>query len=137
MALRLNNGSLVAKTYQLTNYIACTESKLSFDVWDLSADEEKGMMRIFASVEVPKNATSVNQVWEIGGAVIGNQPRVHPLAPANRQSKGKLVLVSPYNGGGTAPAPAPGPSNGGWRMNRNDAGFFTSLILFIGVMVVF
>ncbi|KAF8006797.1 hypothetical protein BT93_K0956 [Corymbia citriodora subsp. variegata] len=138
MALKLNGGSLVAKTYNCNSYMAITESKLSFEVWDLSADQANGMMRVFASVKVPKNATSVNQVWNVGGAVIRNQPQVHPLAPANRLAKGKLMLVSSQNGGGmgSATAPAPGPSSGGWRVNRNDAGFFTSLILFIGVIMV-
>ncbi|XP_030472741.1 cytochrome b561 and DOMON domain-containing protein At3g25290-like [Syzygium oleosum] len=138
MALRLDNGSLVAKTYNCSSYIAITESKLSFEVWDLSADEANGKMRVFASVKVPKDATSVNQVWNVGGAVIGNQPQVHSLSAANRESKGKLTLVSSRNGGGigTATAPAPGPSNGGWRVDRNDAGFFISLILFIGVTMV-
>ncbi|XP_030514977.1 auxin-induced in root cultures protein 12-like [Rhodamnia argentea] len=115
VALKLNNGSLAAKTYNCSSYIAITESKLSFEVWDLSADQVNGTMRIFASVKVPKNATSVNQVWNVGGSVIGNQPQVHPLAPANRESKGKLMLVSSQNDGGmgAAPAPAPAPRSGG------------------------
>ncbi|KAK3405882.1 hypothetical protein EUGRSUZ_K02101 [Eucalyptus grandis] len=137
MALKLDDGSLAAKTYNCNSYMAITESKLSFEVWDLSADQENGMMRVFASVEVPKNATSVNQVWNVGGTVITNQPQIHPLAPANREAKGKLMLNGGGGGGmGPATAPAPGPSNDGWRVNRNDAGFFMSLIFFIGVIMV-
>ncbi|PKI43606.1 hypothetical protein CRG98_035982, partial [Punica granatum] len=86
MALKLANGSVFAKTYNIMGYHSIVESKLSFEVWDLTAEASNDAMTIFASLKVPEKATSLNQVWQVGGAVIGNRPSIHPLETENRAS---------------------------------------------------
>lgn len=61
--------------------------------------------------QVPENAESLNQVWQIGGAVNGNRPSIHPLQKENRESMSTLTLasLSPGRGGkhtGLSPAPS-------------------------------
>ncbi|PKH88845.1 hypothetical protein CRG98_049975, partial [Punica granatum] len=51
MALKLSDGSIVAKTYNISSYRSIVESKLSFDVWDLTAEASNGTMTIFASLK--------------------------------------------------------------------------------------
>ncbi|KAK4747168.1 hypothetical protein SAY87_026205 [Trapa incisa] len=103
MALKLSNGSVVAKTYNISGYHSIIESKLSFNVWDLTAEaSSNGTMTIFATVEVPGNATSLNQVWQVGGAVNGNRPSIHPLEEEYKESMSKLVLAASDE---IAPAP--------------------------------
>jgi hypothetical protein len=58
----LSDGFMTVKTYNISSIRPITESKLSFKVWDLSAEQSGGVMRIFAKVKVPKNAMTVNQV---------------------------------------------------------------------------
>lgn len=97
------SGSIVAKTLNISSYHSIVESKLSFEVWDLSADESSGNMRLFGSVKVPSGVTKLNQVWQVGSAVDGTHPKIHGMKPDNLNSKGTLELVA-------AGAPAPGPS---------------------------
>ncbi|KAK4756539.1 hypothetical protein SAY87_006666 [Trapa incisa] len=109
MALKLSNGSVVAKTYNIANYSSIVESKLSFDVWNLTAEASNGSMIIFATVKVP--GTSLNQVWQIGGAVDGTSPSIHPLEQDNKESTSKLELVSAgQNGTALTPTPTPTPT---------------------------
>ncbi|KAF8006796.1 hypothetical protein BT93_K0955 [Corymbia citriodora subsp. variegata] len=122
LALRLNS-SVVPKTYNISGYHAVDESKLSFNVWDLSADEVNGTMRIFATVQVPEKVESVNQVWQVGGAINGDGPSIHPVDAANKESKGTLQLVS-----STSPT-APAPSKNGARAGRGNGGLLASVIL--------
>ncbi|XP_030472738.1 auxin-induced in root cultures protein 12-like [Syzygium oleosum] len=129
MALRIN-GSVVAKTYNISGYHSIVESKLSFDVWDLSADEVNGTMRIFATVKVPEKAASVNQVWQVGGIVNGTHPSIHLLDPANKASVGTLELASSETNETASPAPA--PSKSGARAGRGNVGLLASVILLIG-----
>ncbi|XP_030514975.2 auxin-induced in root cultures protein 12-like [Rhodamnia argentea] len=131
MALRIS-GSVVAKTYNISGYHSIVESKLSFNVWDLSADEANGTMRIFAAVKVPEKAASVNQVWQVGGAVNGTHPSIHPLDVANKASKGTLELQST----GGSPSPAPGPSKGGAPARRGNVGLLASAVLLMGSLTV-
>ncbi|PKI59176.1 hypothetical protein CRG98_020441 [Punica granatum] len=93
MALKPASGPIVAKTYNISSYHSIVEGKLSFDVWDLKADESNGTMRLFGSVKVPKGATSLNQVWQVGSSVNGTQPRIHAMTPDNKNSKSTLDLT--------------------------------------------
>ncbi|KAI4319290.1 hypothetical protein MLD38_032910 [Melastoma candidum] len=114
IALKPSGGStVVVKTFNMSSYSSVVESPLSFDVWGLAADEADGNIRLFASVKVPVSATSLNQVWQVGGVVNGTRPRIHPLGNDNKQSTGKLELISsaakaPSPGGGDAPTPDKG-----------------------------
>ncbi|KAI4374421.1 hypothetical protein MLD38_012418 [Melastoma candidum] len=115
VALKPTGGSpVVAKTFNISSYSSIVASPLSFAVWDLAADEVNGEMRLFGSVKLPVSATSLNQVWQVGGAVNGTQPLIHPLSAANKQSTGTLGLATsaapaPSPGVTTSPAPAPSP----------------------------
>ncbi|KAK4750868.1 hypothetical protein SAY87_004350 [Trapa incisa] len=109
MALKPANVSIVAKTYNISSYSAIVESKLSFDVWDLKADEANGTMRLFGSVKVPEGATTLNQVWQVGSSVKGTHPQIHDMTPDNKNSKSTLKLSAGTSETG-APAAAQGPS---------------------------
>ncbi|XP_061356841.1 auxin-induced in root cultures protein 12-like [Gastrolobium bilobum] len=86
------NGVMTVNTLNLKSYIVILHGNLSFDVWDLSADEVGGMMTIFASVKVPENAETVNHVWQVGPSVIGDKLNQHEISMANLQAKGTLRL---------------------------------------------
>lgn len=91
-----NKGVVMAKTYDIRSYALVVPGKLSFDVWDLTAEEVmSGELRIFAKVKVPENAVRVNQVWQVGPAVMDDGRIVaHSMAPANMRSRGVLNLKS-------------------------------------------
>lgn len=136
MALKTSTGSVVAKTFNISSYHSIVESKLSFDVWDLSADETAGgTMRLFASVKVPAGATSLNQVWQVGSAVDGTRPKIHDMTDANKNSKEGLQLLGAESGPAPAPAPAPAlvqapaPASGVSRIGEGSNGAFSVLSL--------
>ena len=82
----LSDGVMTVKTSNISSIGPITESKLFFEVWDLSAEQSYGVMRIFAKVKVPENAITVNQVWQVGSSVIGGVPDVHAMQAANLNS---------------------------------------------------
>ncbi|EEF29332.1 conserved hypothetical protein [Ricinus communis] len=79
-----SNDSLIIKTNNIISYASLQESKLSFDVWDVSAESYEGKMVIFATVRVPEMAERLNQVWQVGSAVSGCIPDRHDMADANK-----------------------------------------------------
>ncbi|OWM62754.1 auxin-induced in root cultures protein 12 [Punica granatum] len=142
MALKPASGPIVAKTYNISSYHSIVEGKLSFDVWDLKADESNGTMRLFGSVKVPKGATSLNQVWQVGSSVNGTQPRIHAMTPDNKNSKSTLDLTdsttAPTSGGGSTgvpeAAPAPTPTSEAPRILKVISGaLLSSLSLWCGL----
>lgn len=91
------DGSMVVKTYNINSYGPLSESKLSFEVTQKSAEFSGGVITIFATVVLPemgKNGTTVNQVWQVGSTVTGGVPDKHAFQPANLNSKGTLDLSS-------------------------------------------
>ncbi|KAI6694410.1 hypothetical protein NL676_022120 [Syzygium grande] len=144
MALKGSSGSVFAKTFNISSYHSIVESKLSFDVWDLSADEAAGgTMRLFASVKVPAGSRSLNQVWQVGGAVDGTRPRIHDMADANKDAKATLALEAAESITGRSPAvspaaapasaPAPAPTSGVSRIGEGSNGAFLVLsLVFLG-----
>ncbi|KAI3418287.1 DOMON domain-containing protein [Psidium guajava] len=137
MALKSSAGSVVAKTFNISSYHSIAESKLSFDVWDLSADEASRAMRLFASVKVPAGSRSLNQVWQVGGAVDGTRPKIHDMADANKDAKATLVLAAAESGigGSTAVSPAPAPASGVSRVGEASAAataFLALGLVFLG-----
>ena len=54
---------------------------LSFPVFDLSAVQENNDMIIFATIQLPGNATVANHVWQ-EGPVYGIVPGIHALSGA-------------------------------------------------------
>ncbi|XP_059626257.1 cytochrome b561 and DOMON domain-containing protein At3g25290-like [Cornus florida] len=102
IAFKQSNGSMGVFTYNISSYQSIVESKLSFDVTDMSADYSDGLMRIFATVALPGGAaTPVNQVWQVGPSVASNFPARHEFQPANLNSKGTLDLLGGQSTGGT------------------------------------
>ncbi|KAK4774510.1 hypothetical protein SAY86_009445 [Trapa natans] len=144
MALKLSNGSVVAKTYNISSYSSIDESKLSFDVWNLAAEASDGSMIIFATIKVP--GTSLNQVWQIGGAVDGTSPSIHPLEQDNKESRSKLELVSAGQNGITptptptptsTPAPSQNDSAAVSFLRRTDLSLISGLALLASSVVIF
>ncbi|KAF4367556.1 hypothetical protein G4B88_003760 [Cannabis sativa] len=92
IAFKQSDGSMVVKTYDIKSYSSLVEGKLSFDVWDTSAEYSGGVMRIFAKVKLPEKASSVNHVWQVGPSVASGRPDAHEFQGANLNAKGKLSL---------------------------------------------
>ncbi|KAJ6403715.1 hypothetical protein OIU84_012006 [Salix udensis] len=55
VAFKDTKGVMTAKTYNISTSTpySVVQSKLAFDVWDTRAEEESGVMRIFAKIKVP------------------------------------------------------------------------------------
>ncbi|CAJ2670014.1 unnamed protein product [Trifolium pratense] len=91
-----NNTVMAMKTLDLKSYKIIVPGKLSFDVWDMKAEEDGGLMKIYATVKVPVNVDAVNHVWQVGATVMpGGFIAPHDFQPPNLNSKGRLSL----NGG--------------------------------------
>ena len=99
VAFQLSNGSMRVYTSQITSYTTTMpEDKLRYDVSDLKAIYANAEIIIYATLALPSNTTTINQVWQ-EGPVSNDNPGAHPLVPANTNSKGTLDLIS-----------SPGPS---------------------------
>ncbi|XP_061356840.1 cytochrome b561 and DOMON domain-containing protein At3g25290-like [Gastrolobium bilobum] len=87
-----NNGVMAVKMLDIKSYSDFVPGKLSFDVWDLKAEDVGGVMRIFASMKVPDKAVTLNHVWQVGPSTTAGRLDKHGFAPANLNAKGKLSL---------------------------------------------
>ncbi|GAU29611.1 hypothetical protein TSUD_164590 [Trifolium subterraneum] len=88
-----NKTVMAMKTLDLESYKIIVPGKLSFDVWDMKAEEDVGTMKIFATVKVPANVDAVNHVWQVGATVMpGGSIAPHDFQPPNLSSKGRLSL---------------------------------------------
>ncbi|KAG5567187.1 hypothetical protein RHGRI_002673 [Rhododendron griersonianum] len=87
-----DDGSMIVNTYNISSYSSVVESKIAYDVSDASAEHSDGVMRIFATLGLPANTKSVNQVWQVGGSVTEGVPNHHEFETANLNSMGTLVL---------------------------------------------
>ncbi|XP_028765319.1 cytochrome b561 and DOMON domain-containing protein At3g25290-like, partial [Neltuma alba] len=95
VAFKNKEDVVTVKTYNISSYSSVVPGKLSFDVWDLKAEESSGgAVSIFATVKLPENAEKVNQVWQVGPSVTDGEPDTHNFAPVNLESKGVLNLNS-------------------------------------------
>ncbi|KAJ7961645.1 Cytochrome b561 and DOMON domain-containing protein [Quillaja saponaria] len=90
-----SNGVITVKTYNISSYTSIVQSKLSFDVWDMRAEESDGLIKIYAKVKVPEKAEKLNQVWQVGPSVTAGRPDKHEFQTENLNAKGTLSL----NGG--------------------------------------
>lgn len=107
VAYKDSKGAVTVKLYNVSSYESIVPTKkLSFDVWDTSADESGGLMRIYGKVKVPEElakAGKLNQVWQVGPSVTpGGMIAKHDFAPPNLNSKGALDLSGAQTGGGSA-----------------------------------
>ncbi|KAK1292592.1 hypothetical protein QJS10_CPB17g02048 [Acorus calamus] len=94
VAFQASNGTFIAYPTQLTNYTPPLVSEsLSFAVSDVSAEQANGVATIFATIVLPGNGTTVNQVWQ-AGPVSSGKPGQHSLATANLNSHSSLNLLT-------------------------------------------
>ncbi|PQQ03436.1 auxin-induced in root cultures protein 12 [Prunus yedoensis var. nudiflora] len=95
LAYNTDSGIPTVKTFNISSYTSLVPGKLSFDIWDISSEFSNGTFKIFASVKVPKNEKSVNQVWQVGPRV--NQtsgfPDKHDIVGPNLESFQTLSLA--------------------------------------------
>uniref|UniRef100_A0A5B7BWF8 DOMON domain-containing protein n=2 Tax=Davidia involucrata TaxID=16924 RepID=A0A5B7BWF8_DAVIN len=139
IAFKDSNGSMTVNTYSISSYSSILPSKLSFNVSDRSAEYSDGLMKIFATLELP--VSTVNQVWQVGGSVTDGRPEKHDFQPANLNSMGFLDLrVAKSNGTSTTTIPMANTTTIGGQGGNNDSegdtrririGFYVFL-LFLG-----
>ncbi|EXB84502.1 Auxin-induced in root cultures protein 12 [Morus notabilis] len=99
LAMRTSDGAVVVKTYNISSYSDVVETpKLSLEVWDQSAEYSGGDLRIFAKMKVPKKASSVNYIWQVGSSVTDGRPVKHEFQPPNLNAKGTLSLTGSQTG---------------------------------------
>ncbi|XP_059296019.1 cytochrome b561 and DOMON domain-containing protein At3g25290 [Lycium ferocissimum] len=145
IAFKNAKGSVIVKTYNLTSYKSITESKLLYNVLDSKAESSSaGVMRIFATLELPENTTTVNQVWQVGPAVKDGMPVMHKLEADNLKSKTTLDLATSEgnkNNNGTASTSnsssgQSGKETGGSsRMLKSETSVF-AFLFFLGVVLL-
>ncbi|KAI4326364.1 hypothetical protein MLD38_031686 [Melastoma candidum] len=97
IAFKDGTGAVVAKTYNVTAYGSVTESPISYETWDRTAEVATGgIMRLSAKFKVGADAVAkgLNQVWQVGGSVADGVPQMHELKEGNKNAKGVLDVVS-------------------------------------------
>ncbi|KAJ4965120.1 hypothetical protein NE237_016969 [Protea cynaroides] len=112
------DGNMTVKTFDLNSYKQIVPSKIAYEVSDMEAEYSGGTMTIFATIALPANTTTINQVWQVGGIVVNGIPIAHAMLPDNLNSKGTLDLTVKGNNNNTSStsstsSPSPQPHNGG------------------------
>ncbi|KAA8515611.1 hypothetical protein F0562_018778 [Nyssa sinensis] len=106
VAFQKSDGTMKVYTSPVTAYQTnLEEGNLDFAVSDLSATYAKNEITIFATLKLPRNSSTVNQVWQ-DGPLSGTAPGMHATSGANVASMGTLNLLS----GQSAPAGTGGNS---------------------------
>ncbi|PIA36449.1 hypothetical protein AQUCO_03400374v1 [Aquilegia coerulea] len=92
IAYKQANGLMTVQTFNVSSYGTVVPSKIAFEVPEMEADYVDGIMRIYATIVVPKNIGPVlNQVWQVGSGVRSNGiPGAHAFKEDNVQSMGTL-----------------------------------------------
>ena len=94
VAYQKPDGTMTVYTSPVNGYqTQLQEGKLSFPVSDLSASFSNDEITIFATLEVPDNASALNHVWQ-DGPMNGNNLGMHDLSGSHLQSMGTLNLTS-------------------------------------------
>ncbi|OIW21170.1 hypothetical protein TanjilG_29990 [Lupinus angustifolius] len=96
IAAYTQDGKITIKTLDIQSYKVLVPGKLSYEVWDLSAEQSNGMIRIFATLKV-KEVNEVNQVWQVGPSISNGRLDIHEFQPQNLNSKGILKLSGGQN----------------------------------------
>ncbi|KAI3769573.1 hypothetical protein L6452_00682 [Arctium lappa] len=112
VAVTSADGSVRAYTSSVTSYATgLQQSSLSFEVPRIAAERLNGDVVIYATLVLPNDGTTFNQVWQVGPANGGN-PATHPLGADNRGSAGTVnFLTGQADGGGNV---------GGSRQRRRN-----------------
>ncbi|KAK1270764.1 hypothetical protein QJS04_geneDACA004383 [Acorus gramineus] len=95
VAYRQSDGSVVAKTFNVSEYGPIRPSKIDYEVSNLEAEYAgDGLMVVYGEVRLPRGLTRVNQVWQVGGSVNGSSPAVHAFGKENLEAKGTVDLLT-------------------------------------------
>lgn len=121
LAYRSSNGSIVAGTYNITNFNV-VPSPIDYPVSGLAAEESGSNFVIFATLQLPAGTTTTNHVWQVGSAMRREgSPEAHAMRRANLIAVGNIDFVR-GTAGPSSPAPSPippvtpgGPSNAGFH----------------------
>ncbi|XP_008244699.1 PREDICTED: auxin-induced in root cultures protein 12-like [Prunus mume] len=143
LAYKNEKGAPAVNTLNISSYNSIVPGKLSFEVWDVSAEFSNGSFTIFATVKVPKDAASVNQVWQVGSAVnkTSGFPEKHDVAPANLKSFGTLSLGANSTTGtpagtNTTTNSTGGGGSGALRIGSGgNMGLFSVSLLVLGALI--
>nr|XP_023887309.1 cytochrome b561 and DOMON domain-containing protein At4g12980-like [Quercus suber] len=114
-----HKDNITINTYNVTSYDDATKwgTKLSYEVWDLSAEECNGNITIFGKWKLPEKTEMVNQIWQVGpGITDKGLPLPHDKNLDNFNAKGMLQLLGTQSGASPTPSPspaAPSPSTAG------------------------
>jgi hypothetical protein len=68
-----NDDVMEIITLNIQDYNIIVPSKLAIDTWDLKAEENVGLMKIYASVKLPENSQGVNMTWQVGHLVVNGK----------------------------------------------------------------
>ncbi|KAA8520190.1 hypothetical protein F0562_014446 [Nyssa sinensis] len=94
VAFQQSDGKMRAFTAPVTSYeTQLREGDLDFAVLDLSATYKSNEITIFATLKLPSNTTTVNQVWQ-DGPLSGNTSEMHAISGPNVESMATLNLLS-------------------------------------------
>lgn len=107
---------------------------------DLKAESSDGVMKIFATVELPENMTTVHQVWQVGSVVKDGMPVVHKFDHDNLTSKATLDLTtSAANASSSASSNSSGQSGketgGSSRILKTETTVF-AFLFFLGIVLL-
>lgn len=124
-------GVASVTSLNIISYSSLVPSKLSFEVWDVKAEEaanDGGALRIFAKVKVPADLAAkgkVNQVWQVGPGVSNGRIQPHDFSGPNLGAMGPLDLT-----GATPVGPVSGGGDGNSRIHKRNVSLIMILILF-------
>ncbi|KAL6990664.1 hypothetical protein U1Q18_008783 [Sarracenia purpurea var. burkii] len=94
VAFQKSDGSMSVYTSPVASYqTRLQEGDLSFPVSDLSATHSNNEIVIFATLKLPNNSGTVNQVWQ-DGPVSNDTPGIHDTSGPSLQSTATLNLLS-------------------------------------------
>lgn len=138
IAVKQENDSVSVQTYKISSYSSIVPSKLSFEVWNLSAHAKGAEITIFATVKVPEKAKTVNHLWQVGPGI--NQENgfllKHDMTPANLGSVGTLNLVAGTNTNVTAAAGGAPTTSARSNGGVSGAGMIGNVRSLMGLCVV-
>lgn len=94
VAYQNSSGLVRAYTSSIDSFAtSLAESSLSFGVSKLSAEQTTREITIYATLELPGNVTTVNQVWQ-DGPLSGSTPAMHSFAGDHMKSMSTINFLS-------------------------------------------
>ncbi|ESQ33223.1 hypothetical protein EUTSA_v10004354mg [Eutrema salsugineum] len=88
-----SSGQFQAYTSPINGYSSIQRGSLSFPVSRISATLVNGEATIFATLELPPNLITTNQVWQMG-PLSNSVPQGHPMTGDNMRSTGRIDFRS-------------------------------------------